>query len=437
MHLKIEKRNTDLKSKYIITIENISNMNNWIEDILDHCSALEQSNSYENQLIDLLLERCYKKAGNNISETGTLLASAFDLLVSAEYYGMVVHSGWLYCPEESPRLFFHFTNCCPRDVISNRFFFNPSNKPTSGKIGTATSRLLLLFIRKIFQRKNFNETVLKGTEPVDAVIVNNETKQVLFAEIKASPLVTLPISIETQRLTKDVNGEIVIVGHISTINSNFYGTPIDVFVPFLKNGEWKESYYRLGQKENEKDIYWAYRGLINLLKDNENFFNQYFAFWQEALKAYQPKSNSDIFWLTNACGTPSPIPQGWQKRRIGSGYESISDSKTSVGMDRTDDIKKGIYQVLKLGAEGKPLLSEWNYKVGIISNIHPARHFEEYLQVLQDIVWTNDETGRASFVKDLPLEQKVFNLFDGIIALTKTYSRDEWIDKLFANKEKI
>ena len=78
------------------------------------------------------------------------------------------------------------------------------------------------------------------------------------------------------------------------------------------------------------------------------------------------------------------------------------------------------------------MFSEWDYKVGIISNIHPARHFEEYLQSLRDIVWTNDESGRASFVKDLPSEQKVFNLFDGIIALTKTYSRDEWIDKLFA-----
>jgi hypothetical protein len=408
-------------------------MENWIENILSRCSTLEQSNSYENQLIDLLLEKCYKKAEDNATETGILLASAFDLLVSAEYYGMVAHSGWLYCPERNPRLFFHFTNCCPRDVISNRFFFNPSNKPTSGKIGTTTSRLLLLFIQKIFQRKHFSEIVLKGTEPVDAVIVNNENKQVLFAEIKASPLITLPISVETQRLTKDVNDEIVNTPHIPTINSTLYRTPIDIFLPFMAKGKWNENYYSLGQRENEKDIYWAYKGLINLLKSNDNFIYQYFDFWQEALKAFQPKSNNNIFWLTNACGTPNPVPQGWQKRRIGSGYESISDSKTSVGMDRTDDIKKGIYQVLKLGAEGKPMLSEWSYKVGIISNIHPARHFEEYLQSLQDIVWTNDESGRASFVKDLPLEQKVFNLFDGIIALTKTYSRDEWIDKLFAN----
>jgi len=334
-------------------------MNNWIENILNRCPTLEQGNSIENQFIDLLIEKCYEKAEHN-DDIGILLASAFDLLVSAEYYRMVSHSGWLYCPDNAPRLFFHFTNCCPRDVINNRFFFNPSNKPISGRIGTATSRLLLLFIQRIFQRKNFTEIVLKGTEPVDAVVINYETKQVLFAEIKASPLVTLPISTKTQRLTTDSNGEFVNTEHISIINSTLYETQIDIFLPLFENGEWKENYYCLGQRKNENDIYWAYRGLIDLLNGNNDFFNQYCLFWQEALRAYQPKSNENIFWLTNACGVPSPIPQGWKKRRIGSGYESISDSKTSVGMDRTDDIKKGIYQVLKLGAEGKPLLSEWD-----------------------------------------------------------------------------
>jgi hypothetical protein len=327
-------------------------MDNWIENILNRCSELEQNNSIERQLADLLIEKCFKSADDS-GNIGVLLASAFDLLVSAEYYGMVSHSGWLYCPDEKPRLYFHFTNCCPRHVIDNKFFFSPSNKPSSGKIGTASSRLLLLFIQQLFKRKKFSEIVLKGTEPVDAVIVNYQTRQVLFAEIKASPLVTLSISIETQRLTKEINDEIVNSEHISVVNPTLYQAPIDIFLPVIVNGKWKDNYYRLGQRENEKDVYWAYRGLIDLLNGSEDFFNQYSKFWQEALRSYQPKSNENIFWLTNACGTPSPIPEGWQKRRVGSGYESVSDSKTSVGMDRTDDIKKGIYQVLKLGAEGK------------------------------------------------------------------------------------
>lgn len=408
-------------------------VDNWIDGILKRTSKIEVENVIETELADLLVEKCVALQKTSDESIGTLFASAFDLLISAEYYGSLSHSGWLYCPDKEPRLFFHFTNCCPRHVIADQFFFNPSNKPTSGKIGTATSRLLLLFLRGIFKHNGFKEEILKGTEPVDAIIVNRESKQILFAEIKASPLLTLAISTKTQKLTTEVEGEIAQSEHTTTINSNLYATPIDLFVPKFENGKWIEQHFPLGQRKDEKDFYWGFKGLINLLKNDSNFFPQYFSYWNESLKSYHPKSNKNIFWLTNACGTPSPIPTGWKKRRVGSGYESVSDSKTSVGMDRTDDIKKGIYQVLKLGAEGKPLSSKWDYKVGIISNIHPARHFDDYLQSLKDIVWTNDESGRAKFVKDLPDNQKVFNLFDGIIALTKTYSRDEWIDKLFSN----
>ena len=123
----------------------------------------------------------------------------------------------------------------------------------------------------------------------------------------------------------------------------------------------------------------------------------------------------------------------WPKSKggDGSGFESISDSKTSVGMDRTDDIKKGIYQVLKLGSKGKPVSSRWNFKVGIISNIHAARHFEEYLVSLKNLVWTYDTTGKAMKAGDLNREHPLYNLFDGIIALTECHFRDEWLKQVF------
>jgi hypothetical protein len=100
-------------------------------------------------------------------------------------------------------------------------------------------------------------------------------------------------------------------------------------------------------------------------------------------------------------------------------------------MDRTDDLKKGIYQVLKLGSLGKPVSGKWNYKVAIISNIHAARHFEEYLESLKNVVWTIDASGKAKKIADLPEEQAVYNLFDGLVALTSTFCRDEWIGEMF------
>lgn len=46
-------------------------------------------------------------------------------------------------------------------------------------------------------------------------------------------------------------------------------------------------------------------------------------------------------------------------------------------MDRTDDIKKGIYQVIKMGTLFK---DQPNIKTAIISNLPAYRHREEYVQ---------------------------------------------------------
>ena len=70
-------------------------------------------------------------------------------------------------------------------------------------------------------------------------------------------------------------------------------------------------------------------------------------------------------------------------------------------------------------------------KTVILSNIHAARHFDDYLESLKNIVWTIDITGNAKKISDLPKENEIFNLFDGVIALTFSYARDEWVQKLF------
>jgi hypothetical protein len=406
---------------------------NWIEKIIGRCQNVKAETKLQDDLIAKLVEVCYQNKSVSENGIGNLFAAAFDLVISTEYYTKISHSGWLYCPENESRLFFPFTNCCPRHAIFDQFFFHPSNKPSSGVIGTATARLLLLFYQAIFKYNNFSEIILRGTEPVDAVIINETEKKVLFAEIKASPLITLPLSSVSEHLTEEIDGEIFPVAHKSDVqNLTLNHSQIDLFVPQFLNNQWQNTFFSLGNKQNENDSEFGYRGILNLLNSDDAFFPTYFAFWNASLTSYFPKSNKNIFWLTNACGTPFPIPENWQKRRRGQGFESISDSKTSVGMDRTDDVKKGIYQVLKLGAEGKKIESDWEYQVGIISNIHPARHFDEYLKSLKDIVWTEDKSGTAKYVKDLPDDQKIFNLFDGIVALTQTYSRDEWIARMFS-----
>ncbi len=117
----------------------------WIEGIIRRSGPIPCEHPHERELAELLIKLCYANRKASPSGIGRLLAGAFDLLVAAEYYSALSHAGWLYCPRGTPRLFFHYTNCCPRDVLANKFWFNESNKPESGRIGTATSRLLLLF----------------------------------------------------------------------------------------------------------------------------------------------------------------------------------------------------------------------------------------------------------------------------------------------------
>ena len=99
-------------------------------------------------------------------------------------------------------------------------------------------------------------------------------------------------------------------------------------------------------------------------------------------------------------------------------------------MDRTDDLKKATYQALKIGAEGNPS-SKFHFRVGIISNIHAVRHYEDYLTALQDIVWTRSQDSSVQTASDLGSNTPIFNLFDGIIALTQSQIRDEWVSKIF------
>jgi len=85
-----------------------------------------------------------------------------------------------------------------------------------------------------------------------------------------------------------------------------------------------------------------------------------------------------------------------------------------------------------LGSEGKPLQSEWDFKVGMVSNIHPARHYLEYLESIHDLIWTIDETGKVKVARDLPADQNLYNLFDAIITLTNSFYRDDWLATTFA-----
>lgn len=403
----------------------------WIEKILEKSQEVTVG-SVQQALITTLVDFVYANFDSR-RDRRIALAASFDLVLMAEYYRTVGHLGWVYCPEgHEALLLYPYTNVCPRCVLKNVFVFHKANKPKSGVIGAKTSRLLGSFLQTLLKKNKRSIQVLKGSEPVDLVLVDDTGSKpvVMFAEIKAAPLVTLPLAYESQRLTGEQIDSSVITPHRVADHSNLYGSELKLFLPDMKqaNNNWR--LIKLGSKNDAKDVFWAYRALSKLIQSDPDLLYQYFDFWRHALETYEIKSQNDIYWLANASGQPSPRPNDWPRRKSASGYESVSDGKTSVGMDRTDDLKKATYQVLKIGAEAKPS-SKYDFRVGIFSNIHAIRHHKDYLSSLEQIVWTRSSDVNVETAKDLAEDTPLFNLFDGVIALTDSMARDAWVQTTF------
>lgn len=399
----------------------------WITQILAEASPLRENPS-EDTLIEALIERVSVQNGFG-GNRNIALAAAFDLLVAAEYYGAVDKKGWLYCTATRPLLLYPYTNTCPSCLLNQRFSYHPANKPRSGMIGNSTARLLSKFMAVLLNSSGKNIEVLRGREPVDIIFVDRSTQPttVFFAEIKASPLITFPLCIRDSVKLVNANAS---QQHTALECPADYMHHLELMVPVKaeNGGAWTSAYFPFAKDPKAGDAGWAYSTLRNLISDTD-FFSTYVDSWQDAFEAYsQRDATAMIYWLTNGCGQPNPRPQDWPKRR-GSGYESVSDSKTSVGMDRTDDIKKATYQVLKMNAEGKPS-TLYDYKVGILSNIHAVRHFATYLENMKDMMWTRDTM--ASNSDEVAMPTLLYNLFDGIVTLTSTYTRDNWLKESFA-----
>lgn len=394
---------------------------NWIENIIGKSVAITAYSDKEDKLVSLLVDTAISDM--NDYPLGIKLAAFYDLAISSVYYTNITNGGWLYCNLYSPKLILPFVNCCPEHALNGNFVFHKSSKPTSAKIGQATARVLLLFYQKIFDSFNRNLLVLKAAEPADAIFYNPDEKKIFLGEIKSSPLLTLALSSQCEVQTSyDDNGNIKEVEHQSMSNPFIIGKELFIALPVKQDGRWKMKYYSIGKKLSSDDDSFAYEGLLCLL-NNKEFIAEYLEYWRVSFDIYCTKDESEnIFWLTNACGKPSRLPSDWT-----GGVTCISDEKTSVGMDRTDDIKKGIYQVLKLGAEGKLNQDGWQCKVGILSNIHPARHFNAYLKPIKDLVWTITGSVNIEYAKDLDPNLPMYNLFDGIITFTDNYIRDSWI----------
>lgn len=378
----------------------------------------ESKDTVLSSLVSLLIEQCSKQT---TVPMGIALAASFDLLVGVFYYQKVPNRGWLLCSHGAEHYYFPFVNVCPRCAIEREPAYHKAGKGQSANIGTATIKALILFIQEWCFHTNNHLKVFKGEEPVDLCVFDERNETLLLAEVKSAPLITLPLVIVPEDASSESNL------HENLTMPTFKGANMGVLMPTFNGNVWQAVNWQFIRPFDNSDTFYV-EMLFDLVK-RDGFFDTYLGSWQAAFTAYAVKKKSDaIFWLTNGCGVPSPVPEYWPDR-VGSGRETISDGKTSVGLDRTDDIKKGVYQLLKLRMT--PITGDYTVKVGIVSNTHAARHHEEYIQPIANVMWLESGINDAVKAGDLPTETPIYNLFDGIITFTETFTKDSWIKHNF------
>lgn len=337
-------------------------------------------------------------------------AFCFDVVMSAAYIDAT--SGIEKSIEECDSIGHDFNAhlgfinlCSPCYTSKNIWSYQKAVKPQSGALGKLSSEVILRFIEKLYLQ--LTEVIaVGGTETADAVLKHKDGS-VILAEVKSAPLLTYPFVFNVPDSSLNGPHEKIIItsSQLRASKSGMYFHGVGLI--------------NLGHVGDEL---WPFKPLIDFIIDEENsiFIEDCTNEWASTRDAYSKKTRENkMFYLANACGGPPKIAKdrdGWPKK------ESISDSKTSAGMDRTDDIKKGIYQSIKIGTK---LKNDPKLKTAIISNLPAYRHGKEYVAPFTNMLWGVEDDLSELEGKKVLTEQNLRRVFDFIITLEEPILRDE------------
>jgi hypothetical protein len=358
------------------------------------------------------------------TQINLVCAALFDLVCNAEYvHGRVTNRSWIYCNRardggaDVPYAYYSFLKQCPKccqDRGLDSRLSGAQHKPSShhiGEITTTATALLLTLICKCAPKPLEIGVIGKQSHDVDAVGWASDL-MVLF-EVKASPLVTFPVRTRlASPYTEDADDGPRELAQHKLIDVDYQAHDLSLYLANLDQD------IPLGRVSSPA---WPYPEIRNFIRDPQGLLT-YFESWAEIFLGYSvPKvarRGRDV--------TLGYLANGWG--------DEIDSNKTKAGLGRTDDIKKGTYQLLKFGAyyrDGSPLLP---IRGTLVTNLDPLFMHADYLEKLLDARWA--PARKFSQVPERPdhqqvLEKDLFYLYDAVLAFNRPAINDPVLARCF------
>lgn len=231
------------------------------------------------------------------------------------------------------------------------------------------------------------------------IVISTESRLIL-GEIKASPLVAYPIA---ARLAP---GQEVPLHTWNALHNS------DQWAMFLgAQPEGSKRHLLLSRPSNPG--VWPFEDVRKFAQDRETV-EDLFATWRLHFDGYREFNNEDARtrWHRFGCGNIETRESGTRVQL------RIDNTKTLPGIDRTDDIKKGLAQVL-LFARLKRGCGANRVKTALFGNLYAETHHEHYVKPLASarLLWSDDSEPQW--------------LFDAIIALSRNIINDSAMETMF------
>jgi hypothetical protein len=324
-----------------------------------------------------------KKAKDNGRQFQLFLAAMFDLSCNIEYvHSRLVNSKWIYCHREGqskPTVYYSFLKQCPLcclDVGLEKRLSGAQHKPSSHHIGEITTTAMALLLKLVMSC---------GSKPMSVAVITKQSHDVdvvayredlfLLLEVKASPMVTFPVGMDLSEALFTTSGdERKEYRQHSLVDVTISHEELFLFLPHRKER------FPLPRGTDQN---WPYQAATRCFGQPANLLT-YFSAWLELFGAYsvhktQRNDRDEVLaYLVN----------GWG--------DEIDSNKTKPGLGRTDDIKKGTYQLLKFGNYYADDAAELPVRGALATNLDPLFLKADYFNKLADVRWGKGK----SFVKD-------------------------------------